>query len=190
MNVAVLISGSGTTLRNFLEKKAAGQLDVDFGLVISSEPMAGGLAYATEANIPTLVVPRSDFDTPEQFRDAIFDPCRTAGVDYVLMGGFIKHVLIPDDFNNRVLNIHPALIPNFCGKGFYGLRVHQAVLNHGAEVTGCTVHFVDDLYDHGPIILQKVVPVEESDTAESLAKRVFAAECEAYPEALRQLAKT
>ena len=104
------------------------------------------------------------------------------------MGGFLKHVLIPPDFTNRVVNIHPALIPAFSGKGFFGHHVHHAVLAYGVKVSGCTVHFVDNEYDHGPILLQRVVPVEENDTPESLAKRVFDAECEAYPEALRLLA--
>ncbi len=187
MKVAVLISGGGTTLRNFLEKKSAGELDVDVDLVISSCPDAGGLVYAAEAEIPTKIVRREACRTPEQFRDEIFAPCRDAEVDLVLMGGFLKHVLIPTDFTDRVLNIHPALIPACSGKGYYGLRVHQAVLASGAKVSGCTVHFVDDEYDHGPILLQRVVPIAEGDTPELLAKRVFAAECEAYPEALRLL---
>ncbi len=105
------------------------------------------------------------------------------------MGGFLKHVLIPSDFENRVTNIHPGLIPAFCGKGFYGLRVHQAVLDYGVKVSGCTVHFVDNEYDHGPIILQHVVPVLDDDTAESLAARVFDAECEVYPQALQLYAE-
>ena len=98
------------------------------------------------------------------------------------MGGFLKHVLIPADFENRVVNIHPALIPAFCGQGFYGHRVHEAVLDAGAKMSGCTVHFVDNVYDHGPIILQRTVPVLDDDTPDTLAARVFAAECEAYPE--------
>ena len=188
MNAAVLISGGGTTLRNFLQKKSAGELDIDFKLVISSNPKSGGLAYADEAQIPTKVVCRKARQSPDQFSDQIFTPCRNAGVDYVLMGGFLKHVLIPPDFTNRVVNIHPALIPAFSGKGFFGHHVHHAVLAYGVKVSGCTVHFVDNEYDHGPILLQRVVPVEENDTPESLAKRVFDAECEAYPEALRLLA--
>jgi phosphoribosylglycinamide formyltransferase-1 len=188
LKLAVLISGGGTTFRNFLQKKAAGELDVDFALVISSNPQAGGLKFAAEAGIPTRVVQPRDFATAEEFRDAVFGGCREAGVDYVVMAGFLKHVLIPPDFENRVVNIHPALIPSFCGKGFYGLRVHQAVLDYGAKVSGCTIHFVDQVYDHGPIILQKVVPVQNGDTAEVLAARVFEAECEAYPEAIRLLA--
>src|SRR4029077_16957342 len=105
------------------------------------------------------------------------------------MGGYLKHVLIPPDFENRAVNIHPALIPNFCGPGMYGQRVHEAVLESGARLSGCTVHFVDNQYDHGPTILQKQVPVLDDDTPEKLAARVFAAECEAYPEALRLIAR-
>ena len=123
--------------------------------------------------------------TPEAYSEAVFGACRAANADWVIMGGYLTHVLIPADFDNRVLNIHPALIPAFCGKGFYGHRVHEAVLEYGAKISGCTVHFVDNEYDHGPIILQRVVPVLDDDTPETLARRVFAAECEAYPEAIR-----
>jgi phosphoribosylglycinamide formyltransferase-1 len=104
------------------------------------------------------------------------------------MGGFLKHVLIPPDFENRVLNIHPALLPAFGGNGMYGLRVHEAVLAAGSKVSGCTVHFVDNVYDHGPVLLRREVTVMADDTPESLQARVFAAECEAYPAALRLLA--
>jgi phosphoribosylglycinamide formyltransferase-1 len=104
------------------------------------------------------------------------------------MGGWLKLVLIPADFQYRVMNIHPALIPAFCGKGFYGHRVHEAVLEYGAKVSGCTVHFVDNQYDHGPIVLQRVVEVLDDDTPDTLAARVFEAECGAYPEALRLFA--
>ena len=104
------------------------------------------------------------------------------------MGGFLKRLSIPADFANRVVNIHPALVPSFCGEGFYAHRVHEAVLEYGAKLSGCTVHFADNQYDHGPVILQKAVPVRDDDTPETLAARVFAAECEAYPEALRLIA--
>jgi len=114
--------------------------------------------------------------------------CREASVELVVMGGFLKHVRIPPDFEHRVVNIHPALIPAFCGKGFYGLRVHSAVLEYGAKVSGCTVHFADNQYDHGPIILQLTVEVRDDATPETLAHRVFAQECEAYPEAIRLFA--
>ena len=105
------------------------------------------------------------------------------------MGGFLNHILIPTDFENRVLNTHPSLIPSFCGKGFYGSHVHQAVLDYGSKVSGCTIHFVDNQYDHGPIISQRAVKVDDSDTAETLARRVFSAECELYPAVLKLLAE-
>ena len=187
MKVGVFISGGGTTLRNLIQKREEGLLNIDFELVISSNPNAGGLKYAVQSNILHQSIIRKDFSDAEAYRDAMFEPCRTADVDYVLMGGFLQHALIPEDFKHRVLNIHPALIPSFCGKGFYGRRVHEAVLSYGAKVSGCTVHFVDDQYDHGPILLQRVVPVEKNDTPEQLADRVFAAECEAYPEAVQLL---
>jgi phosphoribosylglycinamide formyltransferase-1 len=187
--IAVLISGGGTTFRNLLEKISAGTLDVDVRLVISSSSTAGGLEIAQDQGIPTQVIRAQEFDTPEGFSQAVFDACRDADVQLVVMGGFLKHVLIPPDFENRVTNIHPGLIPAFCGKGFYGLRVHQAVLDYGCKVSGCTIHFVDNEYDHGPIILQRVVPVRDDDTAESLAARVFEAECEAYPQAIQWYAE-
>jgi phosphoribosylglycinamide formyltransferase-1 len=189
LRLAVLISGGGTTLRNLLDKIAARKLGAKIELVISSLAKAGGLEFARAAGIPTLVVLPSQFSTTQEFSEAIFGHCRTADVHVVAMGGFLKHVLIPDDFRHRVLNIHPALIPNFCGAGMYGRRVHEAVLESGARVSGCTVHFVDDQFDHGPIILQRTVPVWEDDTPEKLAARVFAAECEAYPDALTLIAK-
>lgn len=182
--IAVLISGGGTTLLNLIEKINNGSLPVEIKLVISSSSKAGGLQYAAGESIPTLVVRRNDCDSPEAFSEAVFGPCREAGIELVVMGGFLKHIPIPPDFENRVMNIHPGLIPAFCGQGFYGQRVHEAVLEYGAKVSGCTVHFVDNEYDHGPVILQRAVPVEEGDTPKSLAERIFHAECEAYPQAI------
>ncbi len=181
--IAVLISGGGTTLRNLIERIQNGQLHVDIRIVISSNPAAAGLEFAHAADISTFVVQRGDHDSPEAFSDAVFRPCREAGVGLVIMGGFLKHILIPADFFGRVMNIHPSLIPAFCGQGFYGQRVHQAVLEYGARVSGCTVHFVDDEYDHGPIILQHTVPVLDDDSPKSLAARVFVPV--AYPERMR-----
>lgn len=188
-SIAVLISGAGTTLKNLIEKVQSGQLPVSIALVISSNPQAGGLQHAAAANIPALVVDWNAYRDPQPFSQEIFDHCRRTGVNLVVMGGFLKRLVIPNDFENKVVNIHPALIPAFCGQGFYGLRVHQAVLEYGAKITGCTVHFADNIYDHGPIILQKTVPVLEDDTPETLAARVFTAECEAYPEAIRLIAE-
>jgi phosphoribosylglycinamide formyltransferase 1 len=189
LRIAVLISGGGTTLRNLIDQIAKSQLDARIELVISSSGKARGLDFAREAGISTLVVPQSQFASPAKFSEATFGPCRAAGVHLAVMGGYLKHVLIPADFTDRVTNIHPALLPNFGGAGFYGRHVHEAVLESGARISGCTVHFVDNQYDHGPIILQKRVAVLDDDTPETLAARVFTAECEAYPEALRMIAR-
>jgi phosphoribosylglycinamide formyltransferase-1 len=185
--LAVLLSGGGTTLANLLERISAGKLDARIELVISSNSKARGLQIAADAGVPTRLVRRQDFASPEGYSEAVFNACRASGAQWVVMGGFLTHILIPPDFENRVLNIHPALIPAFCGKGFYGHYVHEAVLEYGARLSGCTVHFVDNQYDHGPIILQKTVPVLDDDTPDSLAARVFQAECEAYPEVIRLL---
>jgi phosphoribosylglycinamide formyltransferase-1 len=187
--IAVLISGGGTTLRNLIERRERESLPIDIRLVISSSPSAKGLNYAAEAGIPSLVIEKKKSLSPEQYEQAMFAPCRTAGVQLVVMAGFLKHVPIPADFENRVINIHPSLIPAFCGHGMYGLKVHQAALDYGAKVSGCTVHFVDNQYDHGPIIGQWPVPVADDDTAETLQARVFAAECAAYPAVLAALAQ-
>ncbi|MBC8352488.1 MAG: phosphoribosylglycinamide formyltransferase [Planctomycetes bacterium] len=187
--VAVLISGGGTTLKNLLTKIDAGDLPVDIKLVVASSAKSKGLTYAQDAGIRTTVVRERDYESTEAFGDAIFAAMRESGIELVVMGGFLKFVPIPTDFENRVVNIHPGLIPAFCGKGFYGLHVHQSVLSYGAKISGCTVHFVDNEYDHGPIILQRVVEVRDNDTAESLQQRVFEQECEAYPDAIRLYAE-
>ena len=188
LSLAVLISGGGRTLKNLLGRKDAGELPVRFAVVVSSRPDAGGLQHARDAGVPVHVVQRSDYESVAAFSDEIFRVCREAGADLVVMGGFLKHVLVPEDFHERVINIHPSLIPDFAGKGYYGDRVHRAVLEAGVPETGCTVHFVDDEYDHGPILLQRRVAVEPTDDVQTLANRVFQAECEALPEAIRQLA--
>jgi formyltetrahydrofolate-dependent phosphoribosylglycinamide formyltransferase len=187
--IAVLISGGGTTLKNLIEKIEAGRLHVQIVLVISSSPAARGLQFAHDARIPTTVVPSQCFASQEEYSRAIFDHCRAARADLVVMAGFLKRMTIADDFANRVTNIHPGLIPAFCGQGFYGHHVHKAVLDYGAKISGCTVHFADNQYDHGPVILQQAVPVLDGDTADTLAARVFEAECEAYPEAIQLIAQ-
>ncbi|MCS7238224.1 MAG: phosphoribosylglycinamide formyltransferase [Thermoguttaceae bacterium] len=188
LRLVVLISGGGTTLRNLIQKIQARQLPAEILLVISSTAKAGGLRFAEEAGIPTVVVPFKEYPDQEAFSREIFEHCRQLNPDFVVMGGFLKRLVIPEDFTLRVLNIHPALLPAFGGHGYYGRHVHEAVLKFGAKVSGCTVHFADNEYDHGPIILQKAVPVLDDDTPETLAARVFEKECEAYPEALRLLA--
>lgn len=189
LRLAVFISGGGTTLRNLIERIERGSLAAEIGLVISSRSDAGGLRYAKDAEIPTHVVRKTRELTQEAYCEAMFGPVREAGCGLVVMGGFLKHVLIPDDFAGRVINIHPSLIPAFCGASMYGARVHQAALDYGVKVSGCTVHFVNNEYDNGPIILQRTCPVEDQDTAETLAQRVFALECDALPAAINAFAE-
>lgn len=184
LRLAVLISGAGTTLRNLIDKIAAQQLRAEIVAVISSSAEAKGLRHAAAADIPAFVANPKSFTTTADFSAAVFDHCRDAKADLVVMGGWLKLLTIPSDFAGRVINIHPALIPLFCGKGMYGPRVHQAALAAGAKVSGCTVHFVDNQYDEGPIIAQRAVPVLEGDTPDSLAARVFAVECELYPQVI------
>jgi phosphoribosylglycinamide formyltransferase-1 len=187
LRLAVLISGSGRTLKNLLVRIAAGRLDAEVRLVISSTAEAGGLQFARDAGVPWEVFSRKDFAF-QDFSQAVFDRCRAAEAEIVVLAGFLARLVIPADFENRVVNIHPALIPAFCGQGLYGHHVHQAALDYGVKLSGCTVHFVDNQYDHGPVILQKAVPVLDGDTPETLAARVFEAETEAYPEALQLIA--
>jgi len=188
LKVTVLISGGGTTLRNLLTQIDTAGLPIEIVSVISSTPKARGLEYARASHIHTAIFERGAYDSDEAYGRVVFDECRRSQCDYVVMGGFLKFVPIPDDFAWRVINIHPSLIPAFCGHGMYGHHVHEAVLQYGAKLTGCTVHFVDNQYDHGPIILQHAVPVQDDDTPATLAARVFEAECHAYPDALRLLA--
>lgn len=189
MPIAVLISGRGRTLRNILDKIDANELDVKINMVIGSKNCYG-LQFAEKRNIPTDVVESSQYSDIESFSEAVFAKCRRSMARYVVMAGYLSKLRIPQDFENRVLNIHPSLIPSFCGKGFYGRSVHEAALRQGVKVSGCTVHFVDNEYDHGPIILQKVVPVLEDDTTDTLSDRVlYDAEFKAYPEALQLLAE-
>lgn len=187
--IAVLISGSGTTLKNLLACIDAGSLHAKVELVISSNPAAGGIAFAEAAGIPTQVIARKKGTTAEQFCEANFAAIRASSAKLVVMGGYLKHLLIPDDFAGRVINIHPSLVPAFCGQGMYGHFVHEAVLAYGAKLSGCTVHFVDNEYDHGPIIAQQAVPVLTDDTPESLARRVFVEECKLLPTVVQQFSE-
>ncbi|MBE7464751.1 MAG: phosphoribosylglycinamide formyltransferase [Planctomycetes bacterium] len=185
LRIAVLLSGSGTTLENLLVLSAAHQLPAEIVFVLSSRADAYGLERAKQRGIPTAVVERKRFVLPEEFSDALFEAVRPHRPDLICLAGFLSLLKIPAEYAGRVLNIHPALLPSFGGKGYYGNRVHEAVLKHGCKVAGCTVHFVDNEYDHGPIVAQRAVAVLEGDDVESLAARVQEAEREVYPEAIR-----
>lgn len=187
LRLVVLLSGSGRTLDNLLERIAAGGLAARVEAVVASRADVRGVRIAAAAGIPVTVLPPTGRPV-DAWSDEIFAACRAAGAELVVMAGFLHLVRIPADFAGRVINIHPSLLPAFGGRGFHGMHVHRAVLDRGCTVSGCTVHLVDDEYDHGRILLQKAVPVLPDDTAESLAARVFAAECHALPEAIARLA--
>lgn len=183
MKLVVLISGGGTTLTNLADRIDDGRLAASIVGVISSKETVGA-ERARQRQLPTHVVPAGP-----DYSNRVFEKIRSVQPDLVVMAGWLKLLTIPADFQFRVVNIHPSLLPAFGGAGMYGQRVHQAVLDYGVKISGCTVHFADDSYDTGPIILQQAVPVHDDDTAESLAARVFAAECEAYPKAIELLGR-
>ena len=184
LNLAVLLSGSGRTLDNLLERIAAQKLYAKVNLVISSREDVRGVVLAQKAGLRTIVSSPKGRDRSAWSCD-IFNLCRDAGANIVVLAGFLHLLEIPSEFESRVLNIHPSLLPAFGGKGLWGMHVHRAVIESGARVSGCTVHLVDHQYDHGPILYQKVVAVLDDDTPESLAARVFAVECEALPKVLQ-----
>ena len=186
--IAVLISGGGTTLRNLIQCRQGNRLEAEISLVLSSKPDAGGLNFARQAGIDFDVIDFHEYPQVDRFSKAIFDQVRLAQVDLIVLGGFLRRLKIPTDFENRIINIHPSLIPSFCGKGHYGRKVHEAVLDYGCKVSGCTVHFVDDQYDHGPIIAQRTVDVRPDDNPDELAARVFDVECALYPQVINAMA--
>jgi formyltetrahydrofolate-dependent phosphoribosylglycinamide formyltransferase len=184
LQIAVLLSGSGTTLQNLIDVIAAGKLNAQIKLVIGSRPELGGLKRAADAKIMNFVVDRRRFEDVARFSRQVFSLCDDAQVDLICLAGWLSLLEIPDPYAQRMMNIHPALLPSFGGKGMYGHHVHEAVLAHGCKVSGCTVHFVDGTYDSGPIIVQRTCAVAEDDKPQTLAARVFAEEKIAYPEAI------
>ena len=187
LRLGILLSGSGRTLENILGEIRGGSLrgKAEVAVVIASREKIRGLEIGRAAGVPTHLVRPKEFPTVQAYSDAMVHLFDEARVDLVCLAGFLSYWIIPDRYLGRVMNIHPALLPSFSGKGMYGHHVHEAVLERGCKVSGCTVHFVDNAYDEGPIILQRAVPVHAEDTPDALAARVFAEECIAYPEAIR-----
>jgi phosphoribosylglycinamide formyltransferase-1 len=188
VSVGVLLSGSGRTLANLLHVISTGRLNCSIRVVISSKPGVPGLQIASDAGIPTYVLERRSFDSELAYSNAVYAVVRHYEVELILMAGFLRKLVVPPEFENRILNIHPALLPESeaAGKGFYGERVHAAVLAGGANVSGATVHVVDNGYDTGPVVMRSTVPILPDDTPASLAARVFEAECILYPAAIRR----
>ncbi|MCH2212460.1 MAG: phosphoribosylglycinamide formyltransferase [Fuerstiella sp.] len=187
VRLGTLISGGGRTMLNLADRIQDGSLSAEIPVVLASRSDCIGIDRARTAGLVCQTLQRSRFDSVESFSDAVFDRMREQSVDLVVMAGFLCLLKIPDDFALRVLNIHPSLIPAFSGQGFYGNRVHQAAIKRGVQVSGCTVHFVDNEYDHGPIIVQRSVTIPDHATPEQLAALVFEQEQIAYPEAIRQV---
>ena len=176
LKVAVLVSGGGTNLQAIIDAVNDGKItNTEISLVISNNKNAYALERAKNAGIPAMCISPKEYDTREEFHVALTETLKNAGVDLVVLAGYL--VAIPEmlvkAFPNKIINIHPSLIPSFCGVGYYGLKVHEAALARGVKVTGATVHFVDCGMDTGPIILQKAVEIEEGDTPEVLQRRVM-----------------
>ena len=189
LRIAVLLSGSRTSLENLLEHIDSGAVPGRVEIVIASKEKAFGLERARRRGIPAVAVVRKQYPEVSDFNDALHAALADYDVDLVLLLGFLSPFETRGKFNGRTMNVHPALIPAFCGKGFYGRRVHEAALEAGVKLVGATVHFVDAEYDHGPIILQEAVPVEDDDTPDTLAARVQASERRLVPEAVRLFAE-
>jgi phosphoribosylglycinamide formyltransferase 1 len=184
-----LISGSGSTMENLVQCARKGDCLLDPIGVISSKEGVPGIARAQALGLPVQVVNRADYTDSVAFSRQVFKLINAVRPDVVLMAGFLSYLHLPERYKGKVLNIHPSLLPKFGGKNMYGIRVHRAVLNAGETESGCTVHYVDEVYDRGPIILQRKIPVLPDDTAETLQARVQEVERKAYPEAVNLFAE-
>lgn len=192
LKVAVLVSGGGTNLQAILDAVDAGRIrNAEVVSVISNNPKAYALERAKKHGVPAVCITRKECGSKEAFDKALLQALKDSGADLVVLAGCL--VVIPEiiiqEYRGRIINIHPSLIPSFCGTGYYGLKVHEAALERGVKVTGATVHFVDEGTDTGPILLQKAVEVKEEDTPELLQRRVMEeAEWELLPKAIDMLA--
>jgi len=189
LRIAFLLSGSGTTLENLFRHVDMGTIPGKVVVVLSDRPGVRGLERARARGVPTAVVDRKAYRDVASFGASVESAIRPHAPDLVVMGGFLSLWHVPSDWRGRVLNVHPSLLPAFGGKGFYGERLHRAVLDAGVKVSGCTVHFVDDEYDHGPIVAQAAVVVQDDDTPDTLAHRVQEAERQMFPACIRLFAE-
>ncbi len=188
LRLGFLISGSGRTMTNILDEICSGRLHAEIGIVISSRSTESGVSRARDAGLSLEIVRKKDYPDIDAFSRRLEDVLSAANVDLVVQGGWLCLWKIPQRYENRVLNIHPALLPSFGGQGMWGHHVHEAVLEAGCKVSGCTVHFCTNEYDSGPIVIQRTCPVEDDDTPDTLAARVFEQECIAYPQAIELFA--
>jgi len=189
VRLGVLISGGGTTLINILDYIRTGRLNAEVAVVISSRSTVAGVERAKNAGLDVKIIRKKDYPDINELSGRIEEELLAAKVDLVLQAGWLCLWKIPPRYKNCVMNIHPALLPSFGGKGMWGSHVHEAVLKAGCKISGCTVHFCTDEYDNGPIIVQRCCQVKNDDTANTLAARVFEQECLAYPEAIKLFAE-
>ena len=191
LRIAFFVSGNGTLFETIATRCRSGEVPAEPVLLISSNPEAPALERARRLEVPARVLRRQDYATGDEFSRALLSELESHAVNFVCLAGYLKLVppAVVQAFHHRMLNIHPALLPAFCGKGLYGRRVHEAVLECGARISGATVHLVDEEYDHGPIVLQRAVFVHEDDTPETLERRVHAIEHDLYTEAVRLFAE-
>lgn len=189
LRVAVLLSGNGSSLENLLEHIDSGAVHAEVVVVVSSKENAFGLTRARRRGLPAVAIPRHEHPDGKEFNDLLHAALEPYDVELVALLGFLSLFELRGKYDGRTINVHPALIPAFCGKGFYGQRVHEAVLEAGVKVTGATVHITDAQYDKGPILLQESVPVLEDDGVESLAARVQEAERRLVPQAVQLFAE-
>lgn len=191
VNVAVLVSGGGTNLQALLDAEKAGKYrNARIALVVASKPGVYALERAAKAGVESVVVSRKDYASADEFNDAMLKTLKEHDIGAVVLAGYLSMVgeNVIEAYRDKILNVHPSLIPSFCGPGFYGLRVHEAALAKGVKVTGATVHLVNEKYDDGRIVLQKAVDVLPGDTPESLQRRVMEqAEWQLLPRALDML---
>ena len=192
LKIAVLVSGGGTNLQAILDAEVRGEIPSGkVSLVVASKPGVYALERAENHNVPTVVVSRKDYDSAAEFDAALLKTLKDNEIDIVVLAGFLSILgeVVIAAYPNRIINVHPSLIPSFCGEGYYGLRVHEAALSRGVKVTGTTVHFVNEECDGGPIILQKAVDILPDDTPETLQRRVMEqAEWLLLPQAVEMVA--
>ncbi|WP_416198558.1 MAG: phosphoribosylglycinamide formyltransferase [Sporanaerobacter sp.] len=187
VKIGVLISGGGTNLQCIIDKVKSGYINGEISLVISNKSDAYGLVRAEREGIEAIWIDKKKYSTEEEYNDAIIEELKNRDIELVILAGYLKVLSkkFVTEYKGRIINIHPSLIPSFCGKGYYGEKVHEEVLKYGVKVSGATVHFVDEGTDTGPIILQKAVEVKDDDTVESLKARVLKVEHEILPEAVK-----
>ena len=187
VKIGVLISGGGTNLQAIIDSIEEGNIKGEIGLVISNRKDAYGLTRAQKAGIETLYINSREFDSEEEYNKKIIEEFTKRNIELIVLAGYLKVLSeeFIDKYRGRIVNIHPSLIPSFCGKGCYGEKVHEMVLERGVKLTGVTVHFVDEGTDTGPIILQRAVEVKDDDTVERLKERVLEVEHQILPEAIK-----